>query len=344
MFANLTRAVWIGPWVFLAATIGCARSDSADRATAKAEAASEPQLDPTLIAVTLQLNWFPEAEHGGYFAALAEGYYQEAGLNVKILPGGPDTPVIQQVARRAVTFGIANADNILLGRAHQAPVVSVFAPLQISPRCILVHESSGITDFDGLKNLTIALSNSNPFAYYLRHKLPLPGVTVVPYPGNVAQFLLNKDYAQQGYVFSEPFVARKAGADPRVLMLSDLGYNPYSSTLFTSDGEIADHADIVRRMVAASARGWARYVQAPDAANRLIHKVNPEMAFDILEFGAKTLKPLVINDVAEQEGIGSMSRARWQTLADQLVESGQLKPDEAHVDEAFTSRFLKPAE
>src|SRR5262245_45322175 len=93
------------------------------------------QVDPTLTQVTLQLNWFPEVEHGGYYAALVHGYYREAGLNVKILPGGADTPVVQQVARRSVTFGIVNADNILFARAQQVPVVAVMAPLQISPRC-----------------------------------------------------------------------------------------------------------------------------------------------------------------------------------------------------------------
>ena len=99
-------------------TVAAIRGLKTTSSVAEAKGADQ-QIDPTLPSVTLQLNWFPEAEHGGYYAALAEGYYQEAGLNVKILPGGPDTPVLQQVARRAVTFGVANADNILLGAASK---------------------------------------------------------------------------------------------------------------------------------------------------------------------------------------------------------------------------------
>jgi NitT/TauT family transport system substrate-binding protein len=297
---------------------------------------------PAPTGVTLQLNWFPEAEHGGYYAALVHGYYREAGLDVKILPGGPDTPVLQQVARRAATFGVVNADNILFGRAQEAPVVALMAPLQTSPRCLIVHESSGIRDFSDLKNMTIAMSTSNAFSHFLRHQVPLAGVKIVPYAGNVAPFLLNKDYAQQGYVFSEPFVARQQGGDPKVLMLSDLGFNPYTSLLFTHDSQLTEGPDVARKMVAASIRGWAKYIESPDEANRAIHRANPEMGLDILAFGAETLGPLVLDLVAKQQGIGTMSLARWQTLADQLVETEQLKRQDAHVEQAFTSKFLPP--
>ena len=250
----------------------------------------------------MQLNWFPEAEHGGFFAALVHGYYKEAGLDVKILSGGPETPVVQQVAQRAATFGVVNADNVLFGRAQEADIVALMAPLQTSPRCLIVHESSGIKDFDELTNMTIAMSSSNAFSHFLRRKLPLTGVKIVPYPGNVAQFLINKDYAQQGYVFSEPFVARKEGGDPKVLMVSDLGFNPYTSLLFTHADRPRDEAELVGKMVAASIRGWAKYIESPDETNRYIHQVNPEMDLDILAFGAKAIAPLVLDDESRREG------------------------------------------
>ncbi len=295
----------------------------------------------TLTGVTLQLNWFPEAEHGGFYAALVHGYYKDVGLDVKILSGGPETPVVQQVARGAATFGVVNADNVLFARAQQAPIVALMAPLQTSPRCLIVHERSGINSFDDLQDITIAMSSSNAFTHFLRHKLPLTGVKIVPYPGNVAQFLLKDDYAQQGYVFSEPFVARKQGGDPKVLMVSDLGFNPYTSLLFTSDKVAAEQPELVRKMVAASVRGWAKYVESPSETNRHIHGVNPEMDLDILAFGAESIKPLVLDQSAEQHGIGAMSRERWQTLADQLIEIDQLKPSDAQVDRAFTTKFLE---
>jgi NitT/TauT family transport system substrate-binding protein len=335
---SLREALVVAALLTLVTAVGC--NNSTANPVAKTTPAEEPE-DPTLTPVTLQLNWFPEAEHGGYYAALANGYYKEAGLRVTIVPGGPETPVVQLVSRRSVTFGIANADNILFGRAQQAPIVGLMAPLQISPRCLIVHESSGIHNFDQLKNITIAMSMSNAFSQYLRHKLPLTGVKIVPYSGNVAQFLLDKKYAQQGYVFSEPFVARKEGGDPRVLMLSEIGFNPYTSVLICHDDQVEEHAELVHKMVKASIRGWQAYVNDPEKANALIHAKNPEMDLDILEFGAKTLTPLVLDEASEQEGIGTMSRARWQKLADQLVESKQLKPSEVDVKGAYTTKFIR---
>jgi NitT/TauT family transport system substrate-binding protein len=288
----------------------------------------------------LQLNWFPEVEHGGFYAALAEGYYKESGLDVKILPGGPETPVVQQVARGAANFGVVNADNVLFARAQQAPIVALMAPLQNSPRCLIVHASAGNRTFDDLKDMTIAMSPSNAFTQFLRRTLKLEGVTIVPYAGSVAPFLLDKKYAQQGYVFSEPFVARKEGGDPQVLMVSDLGFNPYTSLLFTSERMVADNPQVVEKMVAASIRGWRKYIESPESANRAIHAVNPEMDLDILEFGAEAIKPLVLDETSKRRGIGTMSAERWQTLAKQLIDTEQLKAADSQPEQAFTTKFL----
>lgn len=313
---------------------GCTHTDSRPSETQSGES-------QTLQKVTLQLNWFPEVEHGGYYAALVHGFYQEAGLDVTILPGGPDTPVLQQVARKGATFGVLSADNVLFGRAQHVPVVALMAPLQNSPRCLIVHESSGIRRFEELKGVTIAMSPSAAFAQFLRSKLPLSDVKVVPYSGSVAPFLLDKQYVQQGYVFSEPFIARKQGGDPHVLMLSELGFNPYTSLLCTHDDRVLNEADVVRRMVAASIRGWSKYIETPDETNDYIHQVNPEMDAEILAYGAKAIVPLVLDAASKLDGIGTMSRDRWQTLADQLVDSGQLKPEQVFVDDASTTRFLE---
>jgi NitT/TauT family transport system substrate-binding protein len=338
MRRNATHA-WIAAVVLtLHLAAGCGTRGAAPRGVQPAAGSSADGRG--LVPVSLQLNWYPEAEHGGFYAALAHGYYREAGLDVTIVPGGPETPVVQQVARGAATFGVVNADNVLFARAQEAPIVALMAPLQISPRCLIVHESSGIREFGDLKNMTIAMSNASAFTHFLQRALPLEGVKIVPYSGNVAQFLVDPDFAQQGYVFSEPFVVRKAGGNPRVLMVADLGFNPYTSLLFTSDTVVENQAELVRKMVTASVRGWTRYLESPEETNRAIHRVNPEMELDILAFGAEALRPLVLDDEARQRGIGTMSRERWQTLANQLIEIGRLKSERAQVDEAFTTRFL----
>ncbi|HSG72827.1 MAG TPA: ABC transporter substrate-binding protein, partial [Planctomycetaceae bacterium] len=213
---------------------GCTKPDPSDAVAPTNEG---------LTKVTLMLNWRPEAEHGGYYAALVHGYFEEEGLEVEILPGGPGAPVIQKVARGDVTFGITNADDILLARAQDADVVAVMAPLQTSPRCIMVHKSSGIASFDDLKNVTLAMHSGKAFAQYLRKKLPLEGVKLQENP-SVAQFLEDTRYAQQGYIFSEPFVAEREGGDPVSLLVSDLGFNPYTSLLMATSETITQQPEL----------------------------------------------------------------------------------------------------
>ncbi|MEX0714684.1 MAG: ABC transporter substrate-binding protein, partial [Pirellulales bacterium] len=267
--------------------------------------------------------------------------YREAGLDVEIVKGGPGAPIIPQVAGGQMEFGISNADGLLLGRGQDAPVVAVMAPLQVSPRCIMVHERSGIDDFSELRDMTIAMSNSQPFYHFLRKQVPLEGVTIVPYQGSVAQFLLDENFAQQAYVFSEPFVARQQGGDPKSLMLADLGFNPYTSVLFTSEATIHKEAELVGTMVQASVRGWEQYLASPEKTNRTIHQVNREMSLEALAYGAATLEPLVRGSVAGKQGIGGMSLARWRELAGQLEEIELLEPGAVRVEQAFTTEFLK---
>lgn len=293
-----------------------------------------------LTRVRLALNWFPEAEHGGFYAALVHGYYQQEGLDVEILGGGPDAPVIQRVATGSVEFGVTNADDVLYARAQQAPVVALLAPYQINPRCIMVHAGSGIESIADIADITLALSQRPAFSHYLRAKFPFSGVTIVPYPGNVTQFLMNPDFAQQGYIFSEPFVARSQGGDPRSLLVAEVGFNPYASVLIATESAIGDREQVVGGMVRAAVRGWDHYLREPEAINRHIHGLNPEMGLDILAYGAAESGALVLDEVARQEGIGHMSAGRWGKLLDQMVETGLLEPDAVRADQAYTTRFL----
>lgn len=329
----------------LLTALGCGGKPSAPAQPANSPVQPAGGSAELLVSVKLALNWYPEAEHGGYYAALNEGFYREAGLDVEIVKGGPNSPVIPLVARGQPEFGIYNADGLLLGRAQDAPVVALMAPLQTSPRCILVHASSGITDFDGLKTVkTLAISNSQPFYQFLRRHVDLDDVTIVPYSGSVAEFLLKPDYAQQGYVFSEPFVAEQQGSDPRSLMVAELGFNPYTSVLFTSEAYVRAHADVVAKLVEASVRGWQHYLTSPEPTNQYIHEVNPEMSLAALAYGIEALRPLVRGEADDEQGLGSMTRERWQTLADQLVEIEAIERSAVNVDQAFTTRFLPPGQ
>ena len=304
--------------------------------------AAEREAPPAedLPKVQLALNWFPEAEHGGLYAAAVHGYYQESGVEVEILGGGPDAPVVQRVATGAVAFGIVNADDILYARAQQIPVVALMASYQISPHCIMVHQSADIDSISQIKNITLALAQRPAFSHYLRWKYPFEGVTIVPYPGNVAQFLADENFAQQGYVFSEPFVAKAKGADPKALLVADTGFNPYASVLITTQERVAAEPELVGAVVRASVKGWKQYLAAPETTNRHINELNPEMGMDILAYGAAESIAMILDPIAQQNGLGNMTLQRWQELLEQMVTVGLIKDGVVQAAAVFTNRFL----
>ncbi len=316
--------------LFFALASGCGREPESE----------SPADQQETIDVSLLLNWFPEAEHGGFFAAQAHGFYEEEGLRVRILAGGPGASVVPRVATGAVDFGVENADHVLLARSQDAPVVAVMAPIQTHPRCIMVHEDSGITDLSGLQDITLAMNVGGAFSHYLREHVPLNGVQIVPYAGNVSRFIRDKNFAQQAYVFSEPYLARLQGVKPRTLLLSEIGFNPYTSCLLTSEEMIETRPDVVRRVVRAAVKGWAKYLEDPVATNRRINEVNPEMDLAILEYGWEALRGLVLTEDARTGGIGVMKLERWSQLHEQLVEIELVPAGKVEPQDAFTDSFL----
>ncbi len=293
-----------------------------------------------ITRVKLALNWFPEAQHGGYYAAQLHGYYLEQHVEVEILGGGPDAPVVQRVATGQVEFGLTNADGVINARAAGAPIVALFAPYQINPRCIVVHESTGITRIEQLEDLTLALSQRPAFSHFLRKRFPFRNVTVVPYHGSVTPFLEDERFAMQGYVFSEPVVARRLGADARALMVADTGFNPYASVLIATETTVREHPALVAAVVGASRRGWSQYLDSPLATNQHIHSLNPEMDMEILAAGVELSRDLVLDEVAAAEGIGHMSRQRWQLLVEQMLEAEVIEAGQVQVEQCYSLEFL----
>lgn len=317
---RLWCVIWWALLVTSYAVCGCHGSADDPQPTAPPQGNFPERAAPNPIRLRLQLNWFPEVEHGGYYAAVVHGYFAEENLHVEILPGGTSTPVPQMVDSGRVELGITNADQILFARAAGARIVALFAALQQSPRCILVHRESGIRTWDQLENVTLAVGSGSAFFRYLAHRLPLKGVEIVSYSGNVAAFVANPRYAQQGYVFSEPFLAAKLGAHPVVLMVSDLGYNPYTSVLVTSETWLQQHPDVAERLVRACRRGWAKYLDDAALTNEQIVAANPELPRDVAQYGAEQLRRLCLPEGFSKEQLGQMTAERWQRLAEQMIE------------------------
>jgi NitT/TauT family transport system substrate-binding protein len=281
----------------------------------------EKPVEPGTASVVLALDWVPEPEFGGFYAAKDSGAFHEQGLEVEIRGGGAGVPVVQMVATGKAQFGIAGADEVITARARGADVVPVFATFQTSPQGILVHAARGYkTLADALKTGTLAIEPGLPYAAFLKKKYGGFGATIVPYDGGVARFMVDPTFAQQCFVTAEPLAARRKGGDPQVFLVADEGFNPFTGVVIVARSLLREHPAWVRSFVLAAREGWASYLAAPAATNAAMQKLNPSMDAETFAAAAEAEKSLVESDDTKSHGIGSMTRARWETLGKQLTD------------------------
>jgi NitT/TauT family transport system substrate-binding protein len=269
----------------------------------------------------LVLNWVPEPEFGGFYAAREGGAYLKQGFDVEIVGGGAGVPVVQMVATGKAHFGTIGADELLTARAHGADVVAIFATFQTSPQGIMVHAARNLTSLaEVFRSGTLAIEPGVAYAAYLKKKYVWEGVQVVPYDGGVARFLADPNFSQQCYVTSEPIAAKKKRGDPKVFLIADSGYNPYTTVVVTRRELALEKPEMVSAFVAATAEGWKHYLADPRATNQVLARLNPSMDAATLDAAVDAERPLIITEETTQRGLGSMTNERWAALSKQLEE------------------------
>jgi NitT/TauT family transport system substrate-binding protein len=293
-----------------------------------------------LTKVTLQADWYPQPEHGGFYTALVKGYYKDAGLDVSIQPGGPYVSVEQQVATGAAQFGMSSSDKILESIADGEPLVAVAATMQHDPQGIMVRKDSPIHSFADLNGHTVAVKTGSTWWQYIAKRYQLSNVREMPAMMNVANFVADPNYVQQAFATSEPFFARQAGIETRVLLTSDAGYSPYRVMCTTQDF-LQQHPDVVGKFVDASVKGWRDYLNDPAAAHAAIAKLNPALNAEWMQFTWQALRDghFVAGDDPSGALIGRMDADRWETMYKQLLD---LKVIDKTIDPAtaYTLQFV----
>ncbi|AUX24519.1 ABC transporter substrate-binding protein [Sorangium cellulosum] len=278
------------------------------------------------VKVKLALNWVPEPEFGGFYAARESGAFAKENLEVEILGGGAGAPVVQMVAGGQVDFGISGADEVLTARARGADVLPLFTVFQTSPQAIMTHASRGAKGIaDVLKSGTLAIEPGLPYAAYLKKKYGFDKVKVVPYDGGVARFVADKDLSQQCFITAEPIAAKRKGSDPATFLVADEGFNPYVAVVITRAALWKENPERVRAFVRAVRQGWRAYLDDPTQANAVMAKLNTSMDAETFIAAAEAQKPLIETAETKEKGLGVMTRARWETLAKQLVDLGILE-------------------
>ena len=325
---------------------GCSPAKKAETASsAPAAPASASGLTPIRFAT----DWHAQAEHGGFYEAVAEGEYKKRGLDVTIVQGGPAVNVPQLLAAGAVEMGMGSNSFVVLNLAQEkAPVKAVAAFMQKDPQVLIAHPDSKVSGFADMKGRPILISDSavTTFWLWLKAKYGFTDDQVRKYTHNNATFLADPRAIQEGYITSEPYTLKKEGhIEPKVFLLADAGYPGYAAMALATDKLIASNPAAVKAFVEASAKGWHDYLYGdPKPADALILKDNPDMTQDVLDQArAKMVEAGIIDGGdAKTSGIGTMSDGRWAEAFKVGTDAG-VYPKTMDYKAGYSLQFVTPA-
>ena len=306
-----------------------------------------PARAETLDKVSFGTNWVAEGEHGGFFQAVADGTYKKYGLDVTIVPGGPnENNRMLLIAGKLDFFMSANSLQTFDAVTNNVPLVAVAAMFQKDPQVFLSHPEAKVSKIEDLKPLTLLVSKEGIVTYFQWMKSRYSESKVKPYTFNAQPFIVNKDVAMEGYVSSEPYAVEKAAAfKPNVLLIADYGFNAYSTLIETRRDLVDKKPDLVQRFVDASIVGWYHYLYGDNSAgNAMIKKLNPDMTDELLAYSVAAMKEHGIVDSGDaiKNGIGAMTDERMADFFEKMVSAGVVK---SNIDyrQGYTLRFVNKA-
>ena len=295
--------------------IGCAQDKSS-------------QSHSGLTRVRVQLNWFPEPEFGGLYAAQQLNLFRQAGLDVRLIKGGPSVPGSQMVAQGTVEFAVIAGPQLVTLRAQGGGATAVFATFQKYPRAIIVHDSSPFESLEQLWESDAKIMGNSGLAFmqWLEHCYGKPRATFVPYSGSAAPFIADRAQAMQCFATAEPLQLEIKGIATRTFLIADTNYNPYAGVIAVNDRFLKQHPEMVSRFVTALREGWRHYLDSPARTNELLGKLNTDMTGPLMEQAAGVLPGFLESETTRRQALGWMEAQRWETLATKMVELGELTP------------------
>ncbi len=292
------------------------------------------------VKIKFQTDWYPQPEHGGYYQALAKGYYAAEGIDVEILPGGPNAQVMTSVAVGRADLGMTNGDDVIVAIARGVPIKMVGAEMQRDPQGILFHTERPLHNLKDLQGRTLMAGAGSTWIEVMRKKVGVE-FNLLPLVGDLARFMNNPEFTQQCFVTNEPYFAKQRGANVGALLIASDTYEPYR-VMFTSREFLAKHPDVVGKFVRASVRGWVDYLTGDAApANKLLAAKRDDLTPEFMAYSIKAMNDyqLVSGDPAKGEFAGQLTAARLEKQIKLLQEVGVLDKPVAVTDVA-TLEFI----
>jgi NitT/TauT family transport system substrate-binding protein len=301
----------------------------------------------TLDKLSFHTDWRAQAEHGGYYQAIAAGLYRKNGIECELRPGGPSLNIGQLLLAGRVDMTMSNSFEAFNYVREDAPFFTIAAIFQKDPQVLIAHPGSGFDSFEKMKGRPLLISNGSRSTFwpYLRKKYGLSDAQLRPYNFNMAPFLADPRAIQQGFVTSEAYsIGQALGKPPETLLIADAGFSAYQTTIAISRKLATEKKELIQRFVDATLEGWSQYLKggpATDAANALIKKDNPEQTDDRIAYAVKELnaRGIVRSGDALTGGIGAMSDTRWKNFYDSMVDV-DVVPKGLDVTKAYTLDFV----
>ena len=281
---------------------------------------------------TYMTNWYAQAEHGGFYQAVAQGIYKKYGLDVTIKMGGPQVNITQMMAAGQADCIMGSSDiQMMQVREGGVPVVNVAAFFQKDPQVLIAHDD--VKKFEDLKGKTLLIGAQAQRGYWpwLKAKFGFTDEQTRPYTFNIQPFVADKNTAQQGYLTSEPFAIQKAGVKSTVLMFSDHGFPAYATAVSCMEKTLKDR----NKQRAAFVKAWRGSGYA-----RFENMTDEQLAYSVAKL--KEMGMITGGDAAKL-GIGVMTDARAKASYDFLVASKLLDPAKVELAKTYSTEFVKDA-
>ena len=310
--------------------------------------ASAAAIAPARAATSLRFvtDWKAQAEHGGFYQAVAQGLYAKRGINVKIIQGGPDVNVPQLLAGGAADFGMGSNSFISMNLVKQnIPIRAVMAIFQKDPQVLISHPRRDLNSLADMRGKPVLISAATMTAFWpwLRAKYGFKDTQIRKYTYNLAPFIVDPNAIQEGYLTSEPFtVEQQAHFKPKIFLLSDYGYPGYANMVLVPQKWIDTNRQAVQLFVDATRDGWLNYLNDPRPGNALIRRENPDMTDAILKQAIDKMKSfdMILSGDGLAFGLGSMTDKQWKLFYDTMASEG-LYPKGLDYKKAFDLSFVR---
>jgi len=273
-----------------------------------------------ITPITVQLKWRHQFQFAGYYAAIAKGFYQEAGFKVNLKEAGPQINPVDEVLSGRADFGIANSE-LMLYYLNGEPVIAIAAIIQHSPIVLMSLEASNILSPQDLIGKKImypeGFYGANTLGILLNEGIHESQIESIPLSYNIEDLIDHKVDAMVGYVTDQPFLLKERGIGYNLIDPRTYGIDFYGDVLFSHQKLVEDSPEKVEKFRAATLKGWRYAIEHPDEMVDLILSQYPTLKSKReLQYEAQETIKLIVPKLVD---LGHMNPGRWESIAETFI-------------------------